>query len=275
MPQNRWYDDECRQLYQRLRAQHITEQISERQMRRQMGTLTRRKRRAFEVTQWWDMYPTLQSRDAAISWRDMRQRTPPTPIEDPAIWHTYAEALYQVPAQPPLPHPAAPRPTAPTLFTIDMVRRGIQSLQHRRATDHTGLQGKYFIYAAHTLAPLIAHLFNTALAEGFPESWTMHTIVPLHKAGDRMDPANYRTIMIGHMMAKIYGAVLESELSRYAEREGLRAPGQAGFRRTFSTVDHIFTLRCLIEQSRSRGRRLYCCFVDFRKAFDTVPVTSM
>ncbi|MCO5609097.1 hypothetical protein L7F22_063319 [Adiantum nelumboides] len=152
-----------------------------------------------------------------------------------------------------------------------MVRRGIQSLQHRRAADHTGLQGEYFIHAAHTLAPLIAHLFNRALAEGFPESWTMHTIVPLHKAGDRMDPANYRTIMIGHMMAKIYGAVLESELSRYAEREGLRAPGQAGFRRTFSTVDHIFTLRCLIEQSRSRGRRLYCCFVDFRKAFDTVP----
>ncbi|MCO5612209.1 hypothetical protein L7F22_066471 [Adiantum nelumboides] len=48
MPQNRWYNNECRQLYQRLRAQHITEQISERQMRRQMGTLTRHKRRAFE-----------------------------------------------------------------------------------------------------------------------------------------------------------------------------------------------------------------------------------
>ncbi|MCO5578945.1 hypothetical protein L7F22_032796 [Adiantum nelumboides] len=84
MPQNRWYDDECRQLYQRLRAQHITGQIFERQMHRQMGTLSRRKRRTFEETQWWDVYHTLQSREPSISWREMRQWTPPTPIDDPA-----------------------------------------------------------------------------------------------------------------------------------------------------------------------------------------------
>ena len=271
MPQNRWYDDECRQLYQNLRAQQALGSISERQMRRRMGTLTRRKRRAFEEAQWWDMYHTLMSRHATVAWRDMRQRSIPTPIEDPDVWRTYTERLYQIPDQPPIPHPAEPRPTTPTFFTIEMVRKGIQGLQHRRAADHTELRGEHFIYAATTLAPLITHLFNRALAEGLPDSWTMHTIVPLHKAGDRMDPANYRTVMIGHLLAKTYGAVLEAELSRYAERESLRSPGQAGFRRTFSTVDHIFTLRCLIEQSRSRGRRLYCCFVDFRKAFDTVP----
>ena len=99
----------------------------------------------------------------------------------------------------------------------------------------------------------------------------MHTIVPIHKFGDPLDPGTYRTIMIGHTLAKLYGAVMEIELSTYAKREGLRAPGQAGFRRAFSTIDHIFTLRCLIDQTRVRKRRLYCCFVDFRKAFDTVP----
>lgn len=99
----------------------------------------------------------------------------------------------------------------------------------------------------------------------------MHTIVPIHKSGDPLDPGTYRTIMIGHTLAKLYGAVLESELSSYAEREGLRAPGQAGFRRAFSTIDHIFTLRCLIDQAKAQKKRLHCCFVDFRKAFDTVP----
>ncbi|MCO5614740.1 hypothetical protein L7F22_069024 [Adiantum nelumboides] len=85
-----------------------------------------------------------------------------------------------------------------------------------------------------------------------------------------MDPGTYRTIMIGPMLAKLYGAVLEA-LSTLAETEGLRAPGQAKFRRSFSIIDHIFTLRCLIDQTRVKKRRLYCCFVDFRKAFDTVP----
>ncbi|MCO5588715.1 hypothetical protein L7F22_042674 [Adiantum nelumboides] len=76
--------------------------------------------------------------------------------------------------------------------------------------------------------------------------------------------------MIGHTLAKLYGAVPEAKLSFYAERKGLRAPDQAGFRRAFSTIDHIFTLRCLINQAKVRKRRLHCCFDDFRKAFDTV-----
>ena len=51
----------------------------------------------------------------------------------------------------------------------------------------------------------------------------------------------------------------------------MRVVGHTGFRRGFSTLDHILTLRAIIEEGRSHGRRIYCSFVDFRKAFDTVP----
>jgi hypothetical protein len=39
----------------------------------------------------------------------------------------------------------------------------------------------------------------------------------------------------------------------------------------YQTTDHIFTLRAIIEEARHRSSKVYCCFVDFRKAFDTVP----
>eukprot|EP00250_Pteridium_aquilinum_P029136 c38598_g1_i1 orf=1-231(-) len=77
-----------------------------------------------------------------------------------------------------------------------MVKRAIRRLQHRRSTDHTGIQSEHLIYAAATIAPLIAHVFNRAIGEGLPEEWTQHTIVPIHKSGDTLDPGNYRTIMI-------------------------------------------------------------------------------
>ncbi|MCO5592246.1 hypothetical protein L7F22_046244 [Adiantum nelumboides] len=86
-----------------------------------------------------------------------------------------------------------------------------------------------------------------------------------------MDPSTYRTIMIGPILAKLYGTVMEEALSTLAEGEGLCAAEHAGIRRAFSTTNHIFTLRCLIDQARVKKRRLHCCFVDFRKAFDTVP----
>ena len=49
---------------------------------------------------------------------------------------------------------------------------------------------------------------------------------------------NYRTIMIGHTLAKLYASILEQQLSTWAERASLQASGQAGFRKGFSTLDH-------------------------------------
>ena len=47
---------------------------------------------------------------------------------------------------------------------------------------------------------------------------------------------------------------------------------QAGFRKKFSTSDHIFSLHVLITiYTKVLKKKLYCCFVDYRKAFDSVP----
>ena len=45
---------------------------------------------------------------------------------------------------------------------------------------------------------------------------------------------------------------LSSKLSEWVKREGIRAIGQVGFKRGFSTLDLILTLRAIIEEGRSR-----------------------
>ena len=50
---------------------------------------------------------------------------------------------------------------------------------------------------------------------------------------------------------------------------------QAGFRPEFSTIDHIFTLHAIIEYYKSKNSRVYCAFVDYRKAFDLVERSSL
>ena len=57
-----------------------------------------------------------------------------------------------------------------------------------------------------------------------------------------MDPGNYRIIMIGHVMSKIYTSVLDGEVSATAEAQRLWATGQVGFRMDHSIYDHILTL---------------------------------
>jgi hypothetical protein len=46
---------------------------------------------------------------------------------------------------------------------------------------------------------------------------------------------------------------------------------QAGFRSKTRTTDHMFILKCLVDNyTNSKGNKLYACFVDFKRAFYTV-----
>ena len=45
---------------------------------------------------------------------------------------------------------------------------------------------------------------------------------------------------------------------------------QAGFGKGYSTTDQIFTLKCIVELFLCQGRRLFCTFVDYSKAFDSI-----
>jgi len=81
--------------------------------------------------------------------------------------------------------------------------------------------------------------------------------------------------MISPLLAKLYGIILEKKINIWLESEGKRAKGQAGFRRHHSTTDHLITLRIIMEECRNDKSNLFCCFVDFRKSFDTVPRNNL
>jgi hypothetical protein len=65
--------------------------------------------------------------------------------------------------------------------------------------------------------------------------------------------------------------ILEKRLNEWVEQHRLRVKGQAEFCKDYRTSDQLFILRTLIEQSKAKKKPLYCCFVDFKKTFDTVP----
>ena len=68
---------------------------------------------------------------------------------------------------------------------------------------------------------------------------------------------------------------MENKITLWLESEGKRAKGQVGFRRHQSTTNHLVTLRIIMEECRNDKSNLLCLFVDFRKAFDTVPTNNI
>jgi hypothetical protein len=64
--------------------------------------------------------------------------------------------------------------------------------------------------------------------------------------------------------------ILDKRLNKWAEQHGLHAKGQIGFCKYYRTIDELFILWTLIEQNKAKKKPFYCCFVDFKKAFDTM-----
>ena len=77
--------------------------------------------------------------------------------------------------------------------------------------------------------------------------------------------------MISSILSKLYGIILEKNISIWLEIHGKRVKGQVGFRRNHSTVDHLVTFSIIAEELRNTKTNLFWCFVDFRKDFDMVP----
>ncbi|KAH7623119.1 putative Transposon Tf2-6 polyprotein [Nannochloris sp. 'desiccata'] len=124
------------------------------------------------------------------------------------------------------------------------------------------------------LGPAIVELLNASVAIGkLPKVWALSAITPIAKPGsDHRTCDGYRGIAVGTLAAKLYGSMLDHRIDGWAEASGIRAKGQFGFRKGKGTASASFIVRTLFDQVRTqKGGRLYTCFVDFKKAYDSVP----
>ena len=62
--------------------------------------------------------------------------------------------------------------------------------------------------------------------------------------------------------------ILQKRIQQKAEE--ILSEAQAGFRPGRSTVDQLFSLRQISEKYLEKNKDIYCCYIDFEKAFDSV-----
>ena len=103
--------------------------------------------------------------------------------------------------------------------------------------------------------------------EGMLEKWKTSVVVPIFKGnGDVMDCGAYRGVKLLEHATTIVERVLENKIRELVMIDEM----QFGFMLGKSTTHALFILR-MQEEFRGREKKLYVCFVDLEKAFDTVP----
>ncbi len=113
--------------------------------------------------------------------------------------------------------------------------------------------------------------YNEILKYGsVPDSFRNALIFPLHKQGDVSVVNNFRGICFQNSLYKILSALLHFRLNLWLNQHNPISETQAGFRKGYSTLDHVYTIDSLIKLSFKRQAKLFCFFIDFKAAFDSI-----
>ena len=109
--------------------------------------------------------------------------------------------------------------------------------------------------------------------EDTPDDWKTGTIIKLPKKGDLGNCNNWQGITLLSMTCKIFSRIILKRIS--AATDTILRQEQTGFRRGKSCIDHIFTLRQILEQSTEWNSMIYIAFIDFEKVFDSLHRESL
>jgi CRISPR/Cas system-associated protein endoribonuclease Cas2 len=156
-------------------------------------------------------------------------------------------------------------------ITKDEILLAIRKLKLRKAPGPDGLPGEFFKNALCAIVPFFLRFFNVLFEKGiYPENWTQSIMLPLYKKGDPNNPSNYRGISLTDISGKIYGTIINRRIQNWVNENNITGECQAGFKKGYSTIDHMFTLLACVQKQLSLHRKLYVAFIDFEKCFDSI-----
>ena len=157
-------------------------------------------------------------------------------------------------------------------FSVNELLTIAKKLKNNKACGIDNIRNEFIKNCSPEMFSFMKDMFNVVLNTGIlPTDWCIGIIVPIYKnKGPSNNPDNYRGITLLSCLGKFFTACLNSRIADYLEKSNILGNEQAGFREGFSTTDHIFALHSIINIYLNRKQRLYCAFVDYKKAFDLV-----
>ena len=153
-------------------------------------------------------------------------------------------------------------------FTPLEIKNAIATMKSNRSGGPSGIPpGVLKALPANWIVYLAVVLSNILATARLPVSWSRSRMVVLFKKGCRHLCDNYRGISIMDTFAKLFDLLLCKRLELWfqPDRE------QAGAQRGRGCMEHIVSLRLLIDYAISKKVKLFIVLVDFSKAYDKVP----
>ena len=104
----------------------------------------------------------------------------------------------------------------------------------------------------------------------YPKLWALGYTELIHKEGNDENPDNYRAITICSAMAKLFALMIKYRLDTMVVENKLIGDYQICFRKGTRPADHLILLKGIIENYMQNGKKVFACFIDYEKAYDSI-----
>ena len=116
----------------------------------------------------------------------------------------------------------------------------------------------------------ITLLFKNIYNSGeMPSIWKKANVTALHKKGSKCDPSNYRPISLTCILCKVYEKIIRNHILEHVSENISRM--QHGFMIGRSCLSNLLESFDIINDFLSEGETVDIFYLDFQKAFDSVP----
>ena len=157
-------------------------------------------------------------------------------------------------------------------ISVTDVKCSLKNLNHFKSLGPDGIHPKLLstLSADENFVLALTILFNKCLECGkIPTIWKSANVTPIHKKGPLKDPSNYRPISLTCILSKIYEKFVRDKILEYVTP--IITNKQHGFVPGRSCLSNLLEFMDAINDMTLNGEFVDIVYMDFQKAFDTVP----
>ena len=157
-------------------------------------------------------------------------------------------------------------------FVSEEVDSVLKKLKLCKAAGHDGVQIEQLKYGVPILRDWILQICNAITElEHVSDSLKIGMITPLYKGGkDPLDRHSYRGITLTSVLAKVLESLILTRLQCHFSEKGIPHLNQTAYRKGVSCAEAIFSTLEVLSIYSQRCEKVYMCFYDLQKAFDSV-----
>lgn len=154
----------------------------------------------------------------------------------------------------------------------EMVLKQLINLNVNKSCGPDNLHPRMLKELAEQIAGPISHLFNLTIKFSIiPEDWKRAFVSPIYKKGLKCHAENYRPISLTSVFCKIIETFVREKIMKHLHEQRLLSAKQHGFISGRSTTIQLLNYLDKCTQAIVDGGVVDTIYLDFEKAFDTVP----